>query len=514
MSDLARPRPAAVPLVTAASCAAVTVYGLLAGTGFHYWLSCLITAVAIFGLEADRVARSPAVPWWVMQTFALPWAMIVILPWTLRTTAGRWEVGHQWTLPDLDLPLTWSVNLLALLGFTAGSLVATRNVAVRQVDLGRVRTEPAALTLALIVFAFLVSYVVMGRPLGSFWRLSGDYSYSSHPGTRASFGPLELTPEVAIMFVIALAALRRGYQRRPIAVELVALLLTAMVTLGSGTRSRFILLALGWIFVQCFPVGAATSVGRPVARRRASVLLCGLALAGSFVGLGLIGQARGPTHGGTGTDDALATSINGLDVIGSSEMLLTRGAQLGSFRGATYTSLPAQMVPNILTGGQNQKPLTVQVTDQYLDPHAGYSAPYWMESALNFGRGGTFIFTILIAVLVVRAQLRALSSNRPLAQVLQRAGPVVLFISYQLLSRIASEQVIYTVGSLALGAWLAVRTLPGPVGRPRTAPTTTALHPGIRTAVECRTECEGRRPWPLDEISSPPSQVPGAGLYR
>jgi len=447
-------------LVAAVCCTAVAAYGFGAGAGFRYWISCLTAAAAILAIEAKRLMRSPAAPWWITQSLALPWVAVVILPWTWRIVTGRSYVGSRFPPLDLDLPLTWSVNLLALLGFTAGTLMAIRKATIRKVDLGRVRTEPAALTLMLIFFAFLASYVVAGRPLGSFWRLSGEYSYYSRPETRTSFGPLDLTPVIAIMFVLTLAALRRGYRRRPTVVELVALLLTGIMTLGSGSRTTFLLLTLGWLSIQWLPADTHDRVDRRATRRNVSLLLCGLVLAGSFVGLGLIAQARTPNRGGSETGGALTVSIESLDVIWSSEMLVARGAQLGGLRGRTYTDLPQQLVPRMAAGGQKQEPLTIQTTEEYLDPHAGFSAPYWMESALNFGRGGTLIYSFLLALLMVRVQLRALSSSRPMAQVFRRVGPVVLLVLYLLLGRISSEQLLHGIGGLVSGAWLAVRTLP------------------------------------------------------
>ena len=460
----------------AIGCTGAAIYGAITNAGYTYPLSCLAAAAAVVGLEANRLVRCPRVPWWVVQTLTLPWVALVIVPWTARVAADRWQVGVEWEPVGLGLPLTWWVNLLALVGFAVGTLVMTCGVAAVSATrwpapTGRVRAAPAAGAFTLIVLAFLASYVVAGRPFGALWRLSGEYFYSQAVDTRTSFGPLDLAPTVAVAFVVALAGLRRGYRRSPTAIELIALALTILVTLGSGIRSRFLLLVLGWVFVQCFPPRSGADGDRPAnGGRPVAVMMCGIALTGSFVGLGLMANARGHSGAGTASNQSLVTAVDSLDVIGSSELLVARGAQLGSLHGVSYTELPSKLVPKIATAGQKQKATVLQLVDDHLDPRVGYSAPYWMESALNFGPGGTLIFCFVFAAALVRTQLAALSSRRRIAQVHNHVGPVVLLLTYELISRLSSEQLLFTAGSWLFGAWLASRAVPDARGMARSEP--------------------------------------------
>jgi len=498
-APVARPSLAPVPLTIASGCAVLAMYGTTTGVGYTYSLSCLVAAIVVAGLETNRLARSPGIPWWVVQILTLPWVVLVIVPWTARIASGQWQVGIEWELAGLDLPFTWSTNLVALLGFAAGTLVMTRDLApIPSMRPGRVRGMRAAGVFALLALAFLASFVVAGRPFGSLWVLSGEYFYSQSVNTRTSFGPLELVPTAAVIFVIALAALRRGYRRGPTVMELIGLVLTALVTLGSGSRSRFILLMLGWVFAQFLPSSAGgvrtrrTLAGRPVA-----VLMCGLALAGAFLGLGVIANARANAPHATTSRNSLTVAVDSLDVVGSSELLVARGAKLGSLRGRTYTELPGQFIPRAISGGQKQKATALQLVDDYLDPRVGYSAPYWMESALNFGRTGTFVFCLLLAAALARVQRAALCSRRRLAQVYCRAGSVALLLSYELLSRLSTEQLLYTGGSFLAGAWLASRTVPGDTVGATLHPSSAYHHP------------PGRRPGPGWAVAGRVTTFPG-----
>ncbi|WP_261556535.1 hypothetical protein [Frankia tisae] len=369
-------------------------------------------------------------------------------------------MGSQGNLPDLSLPLTWKVNLLALVGFALGSAAGMREIAAESPRICSVRTGRACLCFAAIGLAVVGSFLVAGRPLASFWRLSG--TYGQLVDSRVHFGPLDLMPTTAVMFVLVLAAARRTYRRLPTVAELVMLFVTALVTLGAGTRYRFLLLALGWLFIQGAPVRVNHEVR---SSRLSSAVLCGLAAAGAFLSLGLIGNARSAAASGLEQRSSLAGSIDSIDVIGSAELLLQRGAGLGSFQGRSYLDLPGQFVPSVLVRGAKEKPLTVQVTDEYLDPKAGFSAPYWFESALNFGLQGTLLVSFLFAAVLVRLQAKLQAADSDTKYLLQLCGPVTILILYQLLSRIATEQLLYTVGSLVLGAWLAGWSLTGP-GRP------------------------------------------------
>lgn len=449
-------------------CAAGAVYGITTPTGYGYSLSCMAAAAVVVGLEVNRQLRRPDIPWWIIQSFTLPWVAVVLVPWTVRLPSGSWTVGRLFELPGLGLPLTWTLNLLALFGFAAGTLAACAagrrgSAAARPpVEYGPVRAVPATAGFALIAVAFLASFIVAGRPFASIWLLSGEYFYSQSLDTKTAFGPLELAPGVAVIFVIALAGLRRRHRRWPTGVEVVALVLTMLATLGSGTRSRSILLLLGWTFVQFLPVPAAGTAPneRGRLRRPMAMVLCGLALAGAFIGLGLIANWRTPSRGATHSYGVLNQAVDSLDVVGSEELLVARGAQLGGLHGRSYTELPDQFMPRAISGDiQKQKPASVQVTDDFLDPRVGFSAPYWMESALNFGRSGVMIFCFVFAAVLVRVQLGALSSGRRLAQVCNRAGPVMLLVWYTLLSRLSTEQFLYTIGSFLLGAWLASRAV-------------------------------------------------------
>jgi hypothetical protein len=505
-----RIQPAAVPVMVGIGCAAGAVYGITTPTGYGYSLSCMAAAAVVVGLEVNRQLRRPDIPWWITQSFTLPWVGVVLVPWTVRIPSGSWAVGRLFELPGLGLPLTWTLNLLALFGFAAGTLAACAagrrgSATVRPpVQYGPVRAVPAAAGFTLIAVAFLASFIVAGRPFASIWLLSGEYFYSQSLDTKTAFGPLELAPGVAVIFVIALAGLRRRHRRWPTVVEVVALLLTMLATLGSGTRSRSILLMLGWVFVQFLPTSAAGSAPDERSRppRPMALALCGLALTGAFVGLGLIASWRTPSRGATQSYGVLNQAVDSLDVVGSEELLLARGARLGSLHGRSYTELPGQFMPRAVSGDvQKQKPASVRMTDDYLDPRVGFSAPYWMESALNFGRSGVLIFCFVFAAVLVRVQLGALSSGRRLAQVCNRAGPVMLLVWYTLLSRLSTEQFLYTTGSFLVGAWLASRAVAAPGAfRARSAaipdvPTPASAGPGSGLQPWARGGGPGRTRW-------------------
>lgn len=452
-----RGRTAPIPLAITTCCVILALYGAYAGKNFNYIFSCLAAALATFFLECLRTTRFGEVAWWTPQILVAPWVALVIVPWTIRLHYDRWPVGNEGVLSDLSLPYTWSLNTVALIGFSLGSSAALRGGS----NPDRLRTVDQKLVtkyFAVLAAGFLASFLVAGRPLGSFWRLSGQYDFSSKVDTRPSLGPLDILPTSAVIFVVVIAGMRRSYRRSPTAIELVALVVTAVVTLGSGARFRFMLLVIGWIIVQFVP---AWTQSKRRYRPMQVFILCGVILGGGFLTLGIIGDAGSPRRAESSAStfpDLVETGVDSIDVVGSAELLVARGATPGLLGGRSYYELPNRLLPKAVVGDENRTPPSVLIIQDYLDKNSGYSAAYWLESALNFGRWGTFLFCAALAFGAVRILVWAQFSTNGIGIATYLLGPAVLFVMYQLLSRIATEQMLQTFASIVLGIWLGVRT--------------------------------------------------------
>ncbi|MEX5710332.1 hypothetical protein AB1484_18980 [Parafrankia sp. FMc6] len=454
---------------------AVVLVGMwgLSAVPWTFVVTCLVYAASLVVVEVDRRLRRPELAWWVTNSVLLPWGGLVILPWALRLYSGdAWEIGLGEPVAP-GLPNTWALNLLALLGLTVGTLLAGRGGGrfEASVEPPVVSGRRLLLAFGLLMAVYFVSFVIAGRPLAAGWLLSGEYTYSSSIDTGVSFGFLDLAPTACVALVLAVTAQRCVRLARPTRAELVVLVMTLLVVVGSGVRFRVFLLGFGWLLIQ-LRLGSGT---RAVGQRIRLVILLVVVAGASFYGLGYLGIARSD-HSGR-YHEVAKSSVVSLDVIGIQERLVARGAQPGVLGGGSYLELPGQFVPRRLTGGNKDLPAAQQVVGDYLDPRSGFSAPCWFEAALNGGLGAVFGMSAVLGLLLVRLQIKATETRSSMVRLVHLVGPAFMLINYQLFSRLLLFQMLITVGSLLVGGWLATRCVRRVAESPPRAAPARPTHP-------------------------------------
>lgn len=449
-SDLQRP-----PLVLSRWSVAVVAAALLGGFAVSTMpigsLSiCLgVFAGAVLLLEVLRRRAVPAVPWWTAHVALIPWATIVLPPWVFFVREGGWTLLG---VPlSLSLTHTWTIHFLALVGLTLGAALAM--VARRpQVfsDAEGVNWPKVSTCIAGAMGLYLVSFVLAQRPLAALWRLSGDITYFDNPDQATGIGVLDYMTTVSTGILLTAAAVRRRDHASPTFTEVGWLLLLTVITLGSGSRGRLYLVVVGWLLIQVRPTFTrASAVGRAALTfLGAGAIIMALSLAGTISVL----RTRGAENL-QGTSVELA--IRGFDVIGSGELLAMRGGTPGILGGRSYTEFPQLLIPRRYAGAEKITPSADELFRDRIDPNAGFSAPYWFEPMLNFGKAGVFLFTAglsWLAVTLLRRSPDRVGSR--FAACVHRLGPVWVLLGYLALSRVTSLQLLLTVGSMIGGVYV------------------------------------------------------------
>jgi hypothetical protein len=403
-------------------------------------------------LEARRRSLLHPVPWWVAHLFLIPWAAVVLLPWAYYRQQGSWFILGASI--DVDLPQTWSYNLLALVGMTVGSLVALSRVTepARTERAPRVDWLRCSAVLAALVGLFLLSFVIARRPLSALWKLSGEVRYFDDVDQATGLGFLDYATTVASGVLLVACAARRRVRLVPPAPEVAWLGLLSLLTIGSGARGRVLLVVLGWFLLQFRPV-IANRFARDGHKALVVVVSAALAVATTFAAVWISDlRTRGQ---GVPRGSVIARAVTSLDVVGSAELVVMRGAAAGMLGGESYRQLPSLAVPRRYAGEAKASPAADEVIRNLLDQFAGFSAPLWFESVLNYGHLGVFVFSVLLGwagvLLFVKARARRSSFTEPVLAI----GPVWLLISYLVLSRLTLLQFGPTTGSVLLGAFLA-----------------------------------------------------------
>ncbi len=403
-------------------------------------------------LEVLRRSAVPAVPWWTAHVAVIPWAAVVFLPWLYFTQEGEW-----WLLGapiTLSLPLTWSIHLLALVGLTLGTAVALVPHRTRaSSDAAEVDWSKVSTCIALALGLYFLSFVLAQRPLAALWRLSGSVRYFDNPDQATGLGVLEYTTTVATGILLVAAAVRRRDHSHPTVTEVAWLLILTVLALGSGARGRLYLVALGWLLIQFRPIFTRATTARRIGLILAgpAFIIVALSLAGTISVL----RTRGAdARGGTPVE----TAIRGLDVVGSAELLVMRGGSAGMLDGRSYTEFPKLLVPRRYAGESKITPSADALFRDRLDPNAGFSAPFWFEPFLNFGKAGVLVFSTAagwLAVTLLRWSASRMGNR--FAACVHRLGPVWVLLAYLALSRLTSLQLVLTVGSMVGGVYVASR---------------------------------------------------------
>jgi hypothetical protein len=403
-------------------------------------------------LEVLRRKAVPAVPWWTAHVAIIPWGTIVLPPWLFFVGEGNWSLLG---VPlSLSLSHTWTIHLLALLGITVGAAVAILPTRPRILsDAEGVNWSKVSTYIAGAMALYFVSFVVARRPLAALWRLSGDIRYFDNPDQATGIGVLDYMTTVSTGILLVAAAVRRREQPVPPLTEVGWLLLLTVITLGSGSRGRLYLVVVGWLLIQARPMFTrASAAGRALLTvAGAGFIILALSLAGTISVL----RTRGAENL-SGTSVELA--IRGFDVIGSGELLAMRGGTPGMLNGRSYTEFPKLLVPRRYAGEDKITPSADALFRDRIDPNAGFSAPFWFEPMLNFGKTGVFLVSGILSWLAVTMLRRSAHrvGNRFTACV-HRLGPVWVLLGYLALSRVTSLQLLLTVGSMIGGVYAGSR---------------------------------------------------------
>jgi len=414
---------------------------------------CLAAFVgSVVLLEVLRRQADPAVPWWMAHVSIIPWATIVLPPWVFFVGEGRWSLLG---VPlSLSLTHTWTIHLLALLGLTAGAAVALVPRRPRVLsDAEGVNWPKVSACIGGAMALYFVSFVLAQRPLAALWRLSGDITYFDNPDQATGLGVLEYSTTVATGILLVAAAVRRRDHPYPSMTEVGWLLLLTVITLGSGSRGRLYLVVVGWLLIQVRPMFTrASAIGRAgLTIAGAAVIMLALSLAGTISVL----RTRGAENlQGTSVERA----IRGFDVIGSGELLAMRGGTPGVLDGRSYTEFPQLLIPRRYAGAAKITPSADDLVRDRIDPNAGFSAPFWFEPMLNFGKAAAFLFSAGLSWLAVTLLRR--SSDRVgnrFAACVHRLGPVWVLLGYLALSRLTGLQLLLTIGSLVGGVYVGSR---------------------------------------------------------
>jgi hypothetical protein len=414
---------------------------------------CVATFVAsVVLLEVLRRQAVPAVPWWTAHVTIIPWATIVFPPWIFFVTEGRWSLLG---VPlSLSLSHTWTIHFLALLGLTLGAAIAILPSRPRVLaDAEGVNWSKVSLCIAGAMALYFVSFLLAQRPLAALWRLSGEIRYFDNPDQATGIGVLDYMTTVSTGILLVAAAVRRRDHALPTMTEVGWLLLLTVITLGSGSRGRLYLVVVGWLLIQTRPVFTrASAVGRAwLTVAGAALVILALSLAGTISVL----RTRG-AEGLEGTSVELA--IRGFDVIGSGELLAMRGGTPGMLNGRSYTEFPKLLIPRRYVGAEKITPSADALFRDRIDANAGFSAPFWFEPMLNFGKTGVFLFSAAFSCVAVTLLRR--SSDRVgnrFAACVHRLGPVWVLLGYLSLSRVTSLQLLLTVGSMVGGVYVGSR---------------------------------------------------------
>ncbi len=432
----------------------VTLGLLLALFSLHpLILSIIAFTVGTLVIEMVRWTVGRHAPWWIAHVAIIPWMIIVLIPWSYFSVAGSWQVlGSE---IDRSLSETWVFHLLALAGMILGSVVGMVLRSPRpNLYPAAVRWSRLSAFLLLALGVTAASMVLAQRPLSSLWRLSGAVRYFDEPARVTPLSFLDYASIVAQAALLFGTAVRRRRLRRPPAVEVVFLLVLTVLALGSGGRGRLYFLVLGWLSLQFGPDLAARSGS---ALKRIAVAVGGVAVL--VLAIPVAEEIGGLRSRATSTASLPETAVADIDVLRSAQFLFERGAYPGMLGGRSYSEFVVLVVPRRFAGESKPTPSADRLVRTLIDPSAGAAAPLWIESALNFGKSGVFLFAAVYAWILVRG-LRSLQGSRiRFLATLPLLGPLWIFVSFLCLSRLTLLQALLTMGSIVVAAALASRAI-------------------------------------------------------
>lgn len=421
----------------------------------NFVLVSAIWLVVVAALEALRRSSSPTTPWWMMGP-VIAWGALVLLPWMFHLNEPTWVVGTAGSV-GLDLPNSLALHLHALMGLGVGTAMSLR---LRGDSSGgkpllRIRITAlrmwAGLTALLALYA--LSHVIAQRPLGAAWRLSGDYIYSDSVDGATRLALLDLMPVVAVGFVLCWSSRRRNVRKRPHVYEIAAVIVTALIAVGTGVRYPAVLLVGGWMLLQFADTWRAPLQSL---RTSMSVLVGGAAIViGLTLAAGLVSSARSGAVVWEGVGSTASRALPGVDILGSTELAVQRGLLSRDLKWQSYLEAPLQLIPARFMGATKPPPIAASRFSGLLDRDAGYSAPLWIESAMNGGLPAILLTMSLYAISLnglITGEMRRWATLRRAAQSL---GPAWFLIHAQLLGRMLVLQAAITVGALIIGAYVA-----------------------------------------------------------
>lgn len=457
-----RPRSTPRPRPPVKFVAVVTVLGtalgvLAAHLGSGAWANfIMVTLSGMCGVLAVEFARRRSdLPWWIPHVWSFSVLAIIVVPWALRLLMGSWDVSHIGSV-DPMLPLTWRLHLLSSVSLLLGAVLFC-------LQRGRRAARTARLEAVHIPYPRML-IVLYG---------SGLYLHVYYEYVVGSAGWTAVLPLIALgaIAVVANPFARYALGRAPVARRAILFVGAAIVILElSRDFARYRVLigalilayALGRHLSQRRGLPAADSAaGRRGGRRGVAIAVIAIVVIVGVVGfVGIRGATRSNFEvGGLGL--VLERAVLSLDVLGSTEAAFIAGATPGELTGRSYRELPVLLLPNSLVDDRAPRVAAADATiDAYLIETYGYSAPLWIETALNLPLGSAYIVLVLGAFFVTAA-LAVASRYWAVAA----AGPAWVLVGYQALSRVSLFHAVLTVAFFSIGAWCGGRLLASFGGR-------------------------------------------------
>lgn len=423
-------------------------------------LATVAYSASVLVIEGVRRGRPTRPPWWVAHVNHVPWGLLVLLPWVYWTLApGEWWAVNAARHTLADLPLSTPYHLGALAGFTLGVIVAMlaqSRMSPRfdgTLSVPTIRWHIVAVSVFGALALYVLAFLVADRPLASMWRLGGEFLYGVESGTETAPLYLEFALLSAVSVLLVATAARRARLRNPRPLEVVLLSVLSLTLLGRGARNWLYLLVLGWVILQVIPYL------HPERNRARTAVVMALLCLGLIGGVGYATTVLAQVRVGQSAEglDPIREAVRSVDVIGSTEVLLQRLGSDTILGGESYRELPFLFVPRRLYPDKPH-PSADSLMRSYLGETSGYSSPWWMEPALNYGLIGALAGSALYAWLIGALLLLLLRARRPsLRMTPTLVGPLLPIFNYQLMARLTTFQLVITAGAFAIGlCWFAV----------------------------------------------------------
>lgn len=452
---------------TAALVASVVAigYGVLFLADNQFTRTFTTFLIAAVSLEWFR--RHRRVDWWAAHAPLLAWGIIVLVPWGIAQQAGAWKILGAWNLAgtqvSLQLPRTGTFHLYALGGTIIGIFLAltrgSRDLPAAPKSI--VAWTPLSLFLAGCVSLYLLGYLIAGRPISALWRLGGAVRYFDNVDASTALRILDYAPSVGSAALLVGSSVRRQHSRLPTLGEFCWLVIFLILAAGTGSRTKIYFVAVGWIIIQMSPIDPTTRRRRSTPKHLAFQALAGLVLLSTVVATAQAVSTLRSRGLGVVKGSLMDRALVDLDVVSTGEMMFIKGAHAGMLGGRSYSELPVLFLPRRIIG--SDKPTNIAadgVMRTLVDANSGLAAPLWLEAALNYDKGGVFVYMLLLSFALVWLLSRGRSSReRSLGSVVARLGPLWILVAYLTLGRLTTFQMLLTNGTVLFGCFVGAKCI-------------------------------------------------------